>query len=169
MEDVFTLLKQDHDKVKKLIKEYEAEESPQKKMTLAQTIFEEVEIHSKAEEEVFYPAIEEEAEEEAMELVEEAYEEHKVVKRLIDEMKKLQMGSEFEAKFKVFHENLEHHIKEEESELFPKAKKALEGEVEEVTEELEAMKEKLKAEEAEPAQPKSSKPKSGKSHASASH
>lgn len=144
--DVFQLLKQDHDKVKKLFREFESagENAHQRKQEIADTVFRELEIHAKVEEEIFYPAVEADSDKEGQELVKEAYEEHRVVKRLIDELQKMTTEDEmFDAKFKVLQENVEHHIEEEEGELFPEAKKAIEDEVEEITEEVEERKEDL--------------------------
>lgn len=146
MKDVFELLKKDHQKVKKLFKEYEAsgERAFKKRRDLADTIFMELENHAKLEEEIFYPAVEEEAGDEGLKLVAEAYEEHRLVRQLTRELRKLKAGDEdFEAKFKVLRENVEHHIEEEEDELFPEARKALSDEIEEITEEVEERKEDL--------------------------
>jgi hemerythrin-like domain-containing protein len=148
MEDVFKLLKDDHEKVKKLFKKYEGcgQKALKEKQTIADTVFRELEIHAKVEEEIFYPAVKDNASEEGQDLVNEAFEEHKIVKTLIKELQALKAGDDpFEAKFKVLRENVEHHIEEEEDELFPEARKAIKGEMEEITEEVEERKEDLEA------------------------
>ncbi len=145
--DVFQLLKEDHKKVKKLFKEYEAcgDKALQKKKKISQTIFNELDVHALAEEEAFYPPVSENTDSEGEELVREAFEEHRLVKQLVHELREMDVQHEdFEAKFKVLRENVGHHIEEEEEELFPKAKEALEGEVDEVTEDLQERKRELK-------------------------
>ncbi len=142
--DIFKMLKEDHQKVKRLFKQFEASDA---KQSVAGEIFRELEIHTQVEEEIFYPAIEKAAEDEELEeLVSEAYEEHRLVKEIIEELKELSAEDEgFKAKFYVLRENVEAHIEEEEDELFPLAKKALKPEIEEISEEAEERKEDLAA------------------------
>jgi len=146
----FTLLKEDHKKVKGLFKQFEelGEKAFKKREELSQKIFTELEIHTTLEEEIFYPAIEKgAAEKESEELVKEAFAEHAVVKDLIEELRELGCEDEnFNAKFKVMQENVEHHIEEEEGELFPKAKKILSDQSEEIGQEMDQRKEELKEE-----------------------
>lgn len=145
--DPFTMLKQDHKKVKTLFKEYEdaGERAYKKKQQIAEQIFHELEVHTTVEEEIFYPAIREKAgKKEPRKLVNESYEEHAVAKRLIEEMKALSAEDEkFDAKFMVLRENVEHHIKEEERELFPSSKDLLEGNEDELAERMQERKEEL--------------------------
>ncbi len=126
----FTMLKEDHKKVKALFKEYQGlgDRPSKKKEKIVEQIFNDLEIHAKVEEDLFYPKVKECIEAKDKKLVAEAFEEHLIVKRLIDELKKLHVGDEvFEAKFKVLREGVMHHIEEEEEDLFPKAKKGLDG------------------------------------------
>jgi Hemerythrin HHE cation binding domain. len=142
----FTLLKEDHKKVKALFKEYEAagDKAFKKKQDLSDEIFKELEVHTTVEEEIFYPKIKETADKEGQELVLEGYEEHLIVKRLMEELKGMNVHDEkYDPKFKVLMENVKHHIEEEEGEMFPKAKKGLDGEAEELGEEMEVKKEEL--------------------------
>lgn len=144
----FTLLKEDHKKVKELFKEWEGlgERAVQGRKTLSEKIFEELEIHTSIEEEIFYSALQESGEKEAQELVNEAFEEHALVKELIEEMRLLEGDDEtFIAKFKVMRENVEHHIEEEEHELFPVAKKALSEESDEIGDEMQERKVELQS------------------------
>jgi hemerythrin-like domain-containing protein len=84
----------------------------------------ELEVHAALEEEIFYPAADEQIDQK--ETIDEAREEHHVVKLLIGELKKMSAADErYDAKYKVLSESVKHHIEEEESELFPK----LEGEL----------------------------------------
>lgn len=148
--DAIQLLKEDHDKVKKLFKEYKplGEKALAKKQNLANQILFELEIHAEIEEEIFYPRVNETTKDEKIrKLIYESFEEHKIVKTLVSELKERRDIDEvFEAKMKVLQENVEHHIKEEQSDLFPGAKKALKQEIKELGTEMEARKEELKKE-----------------------
>jgi len=115
------LLKEDHQKVKKLYRDYEKleDEEADEKSEIFRKIQKELEVHAQIEEEIFYPAIEEGGEEEAGELIKEAHEEHRVVKTLLEELSGMTPGDEdFDAKLKVCMENTLHHAEEEESEIF---------------------------------------------------
>ncbi|HZN12113.1 MAG TPA: hemerythrin domain-containing protein [Blastocatellia bacterium] len=122
--DAIELLKKDHRKVSELFKQAEAAEGEARKEQLFEKIKTELETHTHIEETVFYPALE--RHEELKDLVLEAYEEHKQVKTLIREIGQLVEGSEkFDAKLKVMGENVEHHVEEEEEEMFPKVRKLM--------------------------------------------
>lgn len=140
MPNALEMLRQDHEKVKKLFEEFEnAGENRAKEQIVDQTI-QELETHAVLEEEIFYPAAQEEIHEK--ESIDEAREEHHVVKLLIGELKKMSAESErYDAKYKVLAESVKHHIQEEESELFPK----LEGELdaEELGTQMETRKQEL--------------------------
>ena len=119
--DALSLLKEDHDKVKKLVKEVAetTARSTKKRGELFQTIVDELTVHERIEEEIFYPTLQKH--EKAKELVLESYVEHGAVDDLLDEISTIALGDErWLPAFKVFRENLEHHIEEEEKELFPK-------------------------------------------------
>jgi hypothetical protein len=120
-EDAIAILKNDHDKVKELFEKFEKSGSLRdKKKIVAQTIAE-LKIHAEIEEKIFYPSVRKDIEDDIMY---EADEEHHVAKLLIAELEKMD-GSEvnWEAKFTVLAENIRHHIKEEEAEMLPKARK----------------------------------------------
>jgi hemerythrin superfamily protein len=116
------LLREDHKKVKGLFDEFESSEDGQAKRRIVEKAIVELTIHAKLEEELFYPTIRRETEEE--ELVDEAEEEHHVAKLLIGELAPLKSSGRFEAKFTVLAENVRHHIEEEEGEIFPKIEKS---------------------------------------------
>src|SRR5207245_1433798 len=119
--DALSLLKEDHQKVKKLVKEVEGTtaRSTKQREELFQTIVDELTVHERIEEEIFYPRLQKH--EKAKDLVLESYVEHGVVDDLLDEISTIAAGDEkWLPAFKVFRENLEHHIEEEEKELFPK-------------------------------------------------
>lgn len=141
------LLKEDHRKVKKLLDQVESttERAEKTRTELFDKIKSELEIHEAIEEEIFYPALKEHPK--AKELVLEAYEEHNVVEKLLGELESVSVEEErWAAVAKVMKENIEHHIEEEEGELFPKAKQALEeDELRELGERMEARKKQLQA------------------------
>jgi hypothetical protein len=119
--DAISILKRDHDTVKELFDQFEnAKQRAQKKKIVTKAI-EELKIHAAIEEDIFYPAVRQELE---ADMMTEADEEHHVAKVLIGELEKM-TGKEdhYDAKFTVLSENVRHHIKEEESEMLPKARK----------------------------------------------
>jgi hemerythrin superfamily protein len=122
--DALELLKQDHQKVKKLFEEAEEAEGRQQQQ-LFSDIKTELETHTYIEETVFYPAVQKH--DELKDMVLESIEEHKQVKTLLREMEALSADSEkFEPKLKVLMENVEHHAEEEEEEkMFPKLRQLM--------------------------------------------
>lgn len=117
------LLKSDHDKVDELFKQAEATEDENKKHGLFTQIKMELLTHTHIEETIFYPAIM--VNEDIKDIVLEGIEEHKQAKTLLREIPNLSAESEkFDPKFKVLMEDIEHHVKEEEGEMFPMVKKA---------------------------------------------
>lgn len=144
--DAVKLIKDDHKKVKDLFRQFERARSADRKKAIAEEVFHELEVHAEIEEEIFYPAAKAKADSEGKELVAEAVEEHHVVKVLIEEMKALpEVNEQYEAKFTVLIENVEHHIEEEEKEMLPDAKKALGKEIEALGDQMKARKEQLMA------------------------
>ena len=127
MPNALEMLRQDHEKVKKLFEEFENAEDNRAKEQIVDHTIRELETHAALEEEIFYPAAQEEIDEK--ESIDEAREEHHVVKLLIGELKKMSAGRErYDAKYKVLAESVKHHIQEEESELFPKLEGMLDAE-----------------------------------------
>ena len=122
----FDLLKKDHRKVAELLDKLEktTDRGLKTRDQLFQQVKEELELHSAIEEEIFYPALQEE--EDTKDITLEAFEEHKIVKTLLEELARLPKDDEqWAAKVTVLKENVEHHVEEEEGEMFKKAKKAL--------------------------------------------
>ncbi|RAK60751.1 hemerythrin domain-containing protein [Phenylobacterium hankyongense] len=123
--DAVALLKADHRKVEDLFAQFEAAKGDGKKKALAEQICMELTIHTKIEEDVFYPACEGSVEED---LLKEAYVEHDGAKVLIAEIEAGGPDDEFyEAKVKVLSEQIEHHVEEEEKRvegMFSQARKA---------------------------------------------
>jgi hemerythrin-like domain-containing protein len=121
--DAITLLKADHDKVRGLLKELETttERGIKTRAELFATIKGELTLHETVEEEIFYPELK--AHPKAKDIVLEGYEEHHVVDLLMSELEALDVGDEtWGAKAIVMKENVEHHIEEEEGEMFPQAR-----------------------------------------------
>ncbi len=120
--DALTLLKSDHDKVKRLLGELEGTQDGSKREELFTTIKGEMTVHEIIEEEIFYPELK--AHPNAKDMVLEGYEEHHVVDELMGELEGLPVEDErWGPKAKVMKENIEHHIGEEEGGMFDAARK----------------------------------------------
>jgi hypothetical protein len=121
--DALKLLKIDHDKLKKLLIELEetTERGVETREELFATIKGELTIHEVIEEEIFYPELK--THPKAKEIVLEGYEEHNVVDNLMGQLEGLPVDDEtWGPKAKVMKENIEHHIEEEESDMFKAAR-----------------------------------------------
>lgn len=122
MPNATQLLRQDHKKVEGLFKKREQAKGMEAKRRLATQVMTELEVHAQLEEEIFYPAVKGAIDE--TDLVDEALQEHQEAKSLIAELKKMQGqnngADEFEAKFSELVEAVQHHVEEEEGEMFPK-------------------------------------------------
>ncbi len=124
--DAFELLKADHKKVAQLFDQLESARG-KTKVEVFKQIKSELELHAHVEETIFYPAVEKP--EETHDLTLEAYQEHKILKTLLAELAATNSAAdEWQAKAKVLRENVEHHVKEEENELFKKADDVLSDE-----------------------------------------
>jgi hemerythrin superfamily protein len=124
--DAITLLIEDHEHVKSMFEEYEGlgDRAHASKKKLATQICTELTKHATAEEEIFYPAVRA-AGKDKEDLVDEATVEHASAKDLIAQIMDMEPTEDlFDAKVKVLSELIEHHVKEEEGEMFPKARKA---------------------------------------------
>lgn len=120
-QDATTLLRADHKLVSELFAEYEKARSVTKKKQLVAQICTELSVHAQVEEEIFYPAVKLALKDK--ELVPEATVEHATLKDLIAQVEGIEPDGEmFDAKIKVLAEYVEHHVKEEQNEMFPKAK-----------------------------------------------
>ena len=122
--DAVAMLEADHVKLKKLLKELETttERGVKTRTELFATIKGELMVHEAIEEEIFYPALK--SHPKAVDIVLEGYEEHHVVDLLMGELERMDVDDEnWGAKAKVMQENIEHHIEEEEGDMFPKARK----------------------------------------------
>jgi hemerythrin superfamily protein len=118
-QDACTLLDADHQKVERLFTEYQSAQNASKKSQLAQQICMELTVHATIEEEIFYPAFLAATRDDK--LVEEAQEEHQEAKDLITE---IEDGDKIEPLMARLQKAIEHHVKDERTEMFPKARKA---------------------------------------------
>ena len=149
--DACTLLDSDHRKVKKMFKAYEtlteskAAGVAQKKRDLANEICMELTVHAQLEEEILYPALREAFKE--PELVEEAEVEHATAKELISQIQDAsEVDDTFDAKVKVLGEYIDHHVREERGQMFPKARATRGLDLVAMRGQIEARKEELMAE-----------------------
>jgi hemerythrin superfamily protein len=116
------LLRADHKRVSALFDQYEGTRSAAKKKAIVATICLELSVHAQIEEEIFYPAVK--AALKDKEMVPEATVEHATLKELIAQVKdKEPDGEMFDAKITVMSEYVKHHVREEQNEMFPKARK----------------------------------------------
>lgn len=140
--NAFTLLKNDHEKVAGILEKIDAttERATKGREELFAQLKNELDVHARIEEEILYPTLEEY--EETRDISLEAYEEHALVKQLLEELAAAPKDDEtWTAKFTVLKENIEHHVEEEEGEMFTKARKVLsEDEIEELGNRLEKAK-----------------------------
>jgi len=126
--DAIALLVADHKSVKGLFQAFEKlkdrEDADDEKKDLVDRICSELTVHTTIEEEIFYPAVREAIDEE--DLVDEAEVEHASAKELIEQLESASPGDDqYDAKVTVLEEMIDHHVKEEEDEMFPKARKAV--------------------------------------------
>lgn len=113
------LLKADHDRVEELFEQVKANEDGDNTAVFKQ-IKMELDIHAHIEETIFYPHLIEKGDEELKSIVLEGIEEHRQVKMFLKELDNLTDDSEkFDPKLKVVMEDVEHHVEEEEGEMFP--------------------------------------------------
>jgi hypothetical protein len=140
--DAISLLKADHDKMRKLLDELETTTARgiKTRTELFATIKGELMVHETIEEEIFYPELK--GHPKAREIVLEGYEEHHVVDLLMGELEGLDVDDEsWGAKAKAMKENVEHHMEEEEGDMFRKARQVFDrAELEDLGARMEARK-----------------------------
>jgi hemerythrin superfamily protein len=128
-QDAITILKEDHKLVKGLFDQFKKAETKREKAKLVAQAITELKIHTTIEEQIFYPVVRKALNKalgkaEATDMMDEADEEHHVAKLLIAELQAMKASDDhWEAKFTVLSENIVHHVKEEESEMFVEARK----------------------------------------------
>jgi hemerythrin superfamily protein len=125
-QDAIAMLMTDHKKVKKLFSDFDKLKeagSEEDKSAIVSQICDELKIHTELEEEIFYPAVRKAIED--SDLMDEALVEHASAKDLIAQLEDASPDDElYDAKVTVLGEQIDHHVKEEEGDMFPKAKKA---------------------------------------------
>jgi hemerythrin superfamily protein len=146
-ETAVDLLKADHEKVEKAFKEFEKMDRSDTEACreLVSSVCEDLKVHTTLEEEIFYPALREAIEDE--DILNEAAVEHETAKMLIEQLENMEPDDpNYFATFTVLGEYVMHHVKEEEGEMFPQAKKAKDLDLQELGERMRARKEELTAE-----------------------
>jgi hypothetical protein len=145
--NAFELLKKDHEKVSGIFEKLDAttERGVKTREELFTQLKTELDIHAQIEEQILYPVLKEASETKDITL--EAYEEHAVVKQLLAELEEMPKDDEsWGAKLTVLKENVEHHVEEEEGEMFRDARKVLSADqIEDIGNRLQAAKEQKKA------------------------
>ncbi len=142
--DATALLRADHKEVNDLFDEYETLRSATKKKEIVSKICTALTVHAQIEEEIFYPAVKQALKDK--ELIPEASVEHATLKSLIAQIEGVEPDGEmFDAKVKVLGEYVKHHVKEEQNEIFPKAKEASKLDLVELGAQLMERKEELMA------------------------
>ena len=123
------LLKADHDVVRKLFQDVK-ESDDSKHPAIFKKIKAELDAHAHIEEVIFYPKLKEDGDKELVDIVLEGIEEHRQIKMFLRQLADLSGDSEqFEPKLKVLMEDTDHHVKEEEDEMFPLVKDQFESDV----------------------------------------
>jgi len=119
-------LRKQHREVMKLFKEVEKTEAPRERKRLMTDIANHLKVHTTIEEEIFYPAVKEIGTEKVEDMMLEAVEEHHVVDLVLEELPQVDPAADtFEAKMTVLKELIEHHVEEEQDEIFPMAERKL--------------------------------------------
>jgi hemerythrin superfamily protein len=127
--NAFTVLKSDHKKVAGILEKIDSttERGVKTREELFTQLKTELDVHARIEETIFYPVLKKA--DETRDITLEALEEHRLVKQLLGELETMGKDDEqWTAKFTVLKENVEHHVEEEEGEMFPKARKVLSDE-----------------------------------------
>jgi hemerythrin superfamily protein len=164
--DGLAFLMKQHREVEALFDKFEASDDDAEKANLVDQVCLALAVHAKIEEELLYPPAEEKLDE--PDLVDEAYIEHATAKDLIAQLEGMTVGDQYyDAKVKVLGEYIAHHVKEEETELFPEIKRS-DMDLTGLGEKLEARTAQLKAEFGSPDSPKA-KAKIGSDAAAGAH
>lgn len=145
MQTIYQHIKQDHDKVKQLFGQLEETEDPRQCEQLFQQLKQEVLAHAKAEEQTFYSAM---MENDLKEQAQHSKQEHQEVESLMQQLESMEPAEkEWRNLVKKLRQELEHHMQEEENEIFPKAQKVIEGEAAEtLAEDMEELEQEYKQE-----------------------
>ena len=141
--NLYDMLRKDHERVREIFSQLErtTEADDARRENLFASLYHELDVHSQAEEKFLYSRLK--GEDGTRELVLEALDEHKEVKKVLDALESMDKGTaEWTARLRGLRDSVEHHVGEEESELFPRARKTLdEEEAAGIAEDIEAFKE----------------------------
>lgn len=139
------LLLKDHEEIRGYFKEFEdAGKSSKKKQQVAEKVITELHNHARQEETYFYPAVLAKSNKEMKQLILEGIEEHRVADFLMKRIQDTAPDDEnYDPRFKVLVESVEHHIKEEERQIFPEAKKLLADDMETLSDEMTKLEQKM--------------------------
>lgn len=141
------MIREDHRKVESLYQRYTGLDGQKSaKRTLGEQICQELEIHAQLEEGIFYPAVQAKLKDEGTDLVSEALKEHGEMKRLISQLRAQNVDdTKYDDTVRQLMTGVQHHVKEEESEMLPKAEQALGGELDRLGQQMQQRKQQLLA------------------------
>lgn len=138
------MLLDDHAKVRSLYKEWQQGRDRDEKQQAGMQILTELTVHSKLEEEIFYPAFRTAADAQGKELTTEAYEEHATVNQMVEQLRGMSAGdAQYQSKFTEMMQNVEHHVQEEESELLPMAQDVMAAQLDQLGQDMMMRKQQL--------------------------
>ena len=132
-DDAIAMLTADHRQVRALFQQYVDTSDLYLKQIIAEYVFAELTLHMLLEESVFYPAVAEQADAEGKQRVEEALQDHQEMKALLETLQETDDDAAFEAGFQALRAQVEQHIEDEETRLFPEATQVLATHWEEIT------------------------------------
>lgn len=141
--EAIALLQADHRKVEHLFTSYQSAEDFPTKQQIAAQVFRELDVHTQLEETVFYPAFDAQAGKKGTQLVADSRLAHEAVRELMIDMQHLNTKEEFEAKFHELIQCVQHHIAQEEAEMFPEAAQILADRLDDLLDEMVALKHQL--------------------------
>ena len=132
-DDAIAILTADHRQVRALFQQYADTPDPYLRQIIAEHVFAELTLHMLLEETVFYPAVAEQSDEEGKQLVSEALQDHQEIKDLMATLQETDDDTGFEAGFQALRVQVEQHIEDEETRMFPQARQVLATHLEEIT------------------------------------
>src|SRR6266446_10660238 len=120
-DDAIAMLTADHRQVRALFQQYADTPDPYLQQIIAEHVFAELTLHMLLEETVFYPAFAEQADEEGKRMVREALQDHQQLRDLIATLQDVEEDEAFEARFHTLRDQVEQHVVDEETAMFPQA------------------------------------------------
>ncbi len=143
--DAIAMLQADHRQVRTLFQQYEETPDPYLKQIIAEHVFAELALHALLEETIFYPALAELTDVEGTQLVDSALQDHQMIRERIADLREIDDDEAFEARFHALRDDVDQHIEEEESAMFPQAAQVLGEHLEEITALMQERKEEILA------------------------